>query len=36
MSLANLGQLYAGQLALGQVLARDSQRYAGLRVKFNF
>ena len=36
MVLANLGQLYAGNLAMGQMLARDSQRYAGLRVKFNF
>ncbi|GAB3273572.1 TonB-dependent receptor [Parahaliea aestuarii] len=36
VSLANLGNLYGGKQAVGQVLARDSQRYAGVRVKFNF
>ncbi|WP_170150218.1 TonB-dependent receptor [Parahaliea mediterranea] len=35
-SLANLGNLYGGKQAIGQVLSRDSQRYAGVRVKFNF
>ncbi len=36
VSKANLGQLYGGRQAIGQILARDSQRYAGVRVKFQF
>lgn len=36
VSKANLGQLYGGKQAIGQILARDSQRYAGVRVKFQF
>lgn len=36
VSIGNLNGLYSGGVALGQVLARDSQRYAGVRVKFHF
>lgn len=36
VSKANLGQLYGGSQAIGQILARDSQRFAGVRVKFQF
>ena len=36
ISKANLGQLYGGRQAIGQILARESQRYAGVRVKFQF